>query len=594
MNILNNNEKTLELNENKRLKVSVIGSCVTRDGFNSKFNPDWRKYFSCDVSAHQNSIISLVSSPSDLSKIDISNLSAWEKNGITYESKKQFWIDLENYQPDIIVVDLFSEVRFPIIDLDGSYITDNCWRIGKSNGYNTLSNFNRISLSKDKENTELYLKLFSSALIQLREKLKFTCPNSKIFLNAPEAAYRYIEGNNLPYFNNSQVTEFNFFWGMVNQVFIDIFNPEVITIPSSMVVGDASHPWGKYFVHYHQSYYTHFLNSLLLRLGIKRRDRDIVYENNSFQINAYYNCKLNSRKWAKGSLSTNGRIISIDAGVYQAGYLLNAAMLNRANGYIQSGPFHLELVAEHHYNSALYGGFLVDHYGHFLLEGLSRLWGTSKIDVPILFQTPPGLNKITSLPKYMQEIFELLGVINKIILVDRPVSVETLFIPDATNTLDGFISKTFLQSVALNAYNNDFVKSDLIYLSRSKLENGVISEESYFEQKLEKNGFTIVYPETLSVKQQIEIISNCKVLMGFVGSAFHTMTLCGTIPEKVIYLQRMKDLNANFKEIDRRLGVNALYIDAVISDNGFQGVGHVDFEKIIMILQQEKLITQNT
>jgi len=280
----------------------------------------------------------------------------------------------------------------------------------------------------------------------------------------------------------------------------------------------------------------------------------------------------------------------MDAGVYQSGYLLSAAMLRRANGYIQSGAYHLELTAEHHFSSAIYGGFLVDHYGHFLLEGLARLWSLSKIEAPILFQTPPGLNKITSLPKYMQEIFGLLGVSEKVVLVDRPVSVETLYIPDAANVLDGYISKEFLRSVALNCTETTSLKTDLVYFSRSKLEAGVISDESRLEEVLKKNGYKIIHPEDFSVKEQIEIISSCKVLMGFVGSAFHTMVLCNSFPEKVVYLQRMKSLNSNFKEIDHHLGINSLYLDTVISDNGFNGVGHVDFEVIIKTLIQEGLV----
>lgn len=588
-NIFNENMTSLKLKDTKRFKVSIVGSCVTRDNFNSKFNPDWRKYFDCNASAQQNSIISLVSAPFDISSLDLSNLSDYEKREVHYENTRQFWIDLESYQPDFIIIDLFSDVRFSVIDCGETYITDNSWKIGKSNGYQSLSNFKRISLKKDTDN---YLKIFGAALVLFRKKLLKSCPDALIILNAPEAASRYIDGRDILYFDEEQVSEFNLLWGMINQAFIDVFKPIVITTSSSMALGDASHPWGTYFVHYQQDYYTQFLSSLLNRLGVKRRDRDIVYESTSLQINAFYNCKINSRKWDKGALRSNGRNVSIDAGVYQSGYLLNAAMLRRAHGYIQSGPYHLELTAEQHFSSAVYGGFLIDHYGHFLLEGLSRLWGLSKIDAPILFQSPPGLNKITSLPKYMQEIFGLLGVSDKVVLVDRPVSVETLYIPDTSTVLDGYISKEFLQSVALNCTETTSLKTDLVYFSRSKLEAGVISEESRLENILKKNGYKIIHPEDYSVKEQIEIISNCKVLIGFVGSAFHTMVLCNNHPEKVVYLQRMKDLNSNFKEIDRNLKINTLYIDAVISDNGFKGVGNVDFEMIIKKLSQEKLIDE--
>lgn len=584
---LHENTKNCISVDTKRLKVSIVGSCVTRDNFNSKFNPDWRKYFDCDVSAQQNSIISLVSAPFDLTTLDMDNLSEWERSEVHYESQRKFWIDLKDYQPDVIIIDLFTEVRFPVIDSGENYITDNSWRIGKSNGYKNLSNFNRISLKK---NTDDYLKLFGGALVLFRKKLLKICPSVQIFLNAPEAASRYIDGKDLRHFNKEQVSEFNYFWQIINQKFIELFNPTVISTSSAMVVGDASHPWGTYFVHYQQDYYTQFLSRLLNKLGFKRRDRDLVYESGPFQINAFYNCKVDSRKWAKGSLNSHGRTISIDAGVYQSGYLLSDVMLRRSNGFIQSGTYHLELTAERHFSAAIYCGFLVDHYGHFLLEGLARLWSLSKLDAPILFQTPSGLNKITSLPKYMKEIFELLGISERIILVDKPISVETLYVPDMANVLDGYISKEFFQSLSLNDVIPKGLKTDLIYLSRSKLGSGIVSDESLFEDELKKYGYKVIYPEELSVKEQIEVISNCKILMGFVGSAFHTLVLCSHFPEKIVYLQRMKELNSNFKEIDHLLGLNALYIDAVISDDGVKGVGNVDFDLLRTILKENNLL----
>jgi len=114
-----------------------------------------------------------------------------------------------------------------------------------------------ISLKKDTDN---YLKLFDAALVVFRKKLFSICPNTRIILNAPEAAHRYIDGKKISDFDKEQVSDFNFLWGLVNKKFIDIFNPTVITTSSSMVVGDASHPWGTYFVHYQQEYYTQFLS----------------------------------------------------------------------------------------------------------------------------------------------------------------------------------------------------------------------------------------------------------------------------------------------------------------------------------------------
>ena len=44
-----------------RESVAVAGSCLTRDNFNGRFNPEWRTYFEVVASANQSSIISLMS-----------------------------------------------------------------------------------------------------------------------------------------------------------------------------------------------------------------------------------------------------------------------------------------------------------------------------------------------------------------------------------------------------------------------------------------------------------------------------------------------------------------------------------------------------
>ncbi len=45
--------------------VAVMGSCVTRDNFNSTFNPGYKKWFQVVLSANQTSLISLMSPPID-------------------------------------------------------------------------------------------------------------------------------------------------------------------------------------------------------------------------------------------------------------------------------------------------------------------------------------------------------------------------------------------------------------------------------------------------------------------------------------------------------------------------------------------------
>lgn len=49
------------------IKIATIGSCITRDNFNTKINPNYKKFF--NVIAHQNqtTMLSLMSEKMSLS-----------------------------------------------------------------------------------------------------------------------------------------------------------------------------------------------------------------------------------------------------------------------------------------------------------------------------------------------------------------------------------------------------------------------------------------------------------------------------------------------------------------------------------------------
>lgn len=45
----------------KQVGVAILGSCISRDNFNSLFNPQYKSYFECILFQHQTSMISLMS-----------------------------------------------------------------------------------------------------------------------------------------------------------------------------------------------------------------------------------------------------------------------------------------------------------------------------------------------------------------------------------------------------------------------------------------------------------------------------------------------------------------------------------------------------
>ncbi|WP_242144837.1 MULTISPECIES: hypothetical protein [unclassified Bacillus cereus group] len=72
----------------KPVTISVLGPCVTRDNFNSKFNYDYKRYYNCISLQKQTSIISLMAEPTPFSADKLSNLNEWDTKEVKADFEK--------------------------------------------------------------------------------------------------------------------------------------------------------------------------------------------------------------------------------------------------------------------------------------------------------------------------------------------------------------------------------------------------------------------------------------------------------------------------------------------------------------------------
>ncbi|NGY75602.1 hypothetical protein F6Y02_02125 [Bacillus megaterium] len=73
-----------------------MGSCVTRDNFNNKFNPEYKKSYECVSLQNQSSIISLMADPLMFPQDKIDHLNDWDTWNVKTDFQKQFLEDLKN------------------------------------------------------------------------------------------------------------------------------------------------------------------------------------------------------------------------------------------------------------------------------------------------------------------------------------------------------------------------------------------------------------------------------------------------------------------------------------------------------------------
>ncbi|MEO3475669.1 glycosyltransferase 61 family protein [Roseomonas sp. CAU 1739] len=175
-----------------------------------------------------------------------------------------------------------------------------------------------------------------------------------------------------------------------------------------------------------------------------------------------------------------------------------------------------------------YGGVAMNHFGHFLLEALSRLWFLQRhpelpvvwhwIDLPVPHATWPG---------WIGQLLRLVGLGgHRHVILRQPALAEEIVVAES-----GFRTMQWLhpdQAAALSRLDGPAdAPGGRIWLSRAHLPPtfGRIEGEAAVEDLLTRRGWTVLRPEMLPVMQQAGLFAAADVVSGFAGSAFHAVLL---------------------------------------------------------------------
>lgn len=180
---------------------------------------------------------------------------------------------------------------------------------------------------------------------------------------------------------------------------------------------------------------------------------------------------------------------------------------------------------EHIDDSVIFGGFLIDHFGHFLLESLSRLWFV--LDNPDDVRPIAFISKGNSWPSWFDEFMQLLDIPqHRIIHVVRPTQFANVTVPE--ETIHSWRSckrelRYVYDKLARNAGEGPYSK---VYLTRSGVKDSFghnfgVYGESYFEHFYAERGYEVVSPETLSIREQIALVHGASEIVSTMGTLAH-------------------------------------------------------------------------
>ncbi len=180
-------------------------------------------------------------------------------------------------------------------------------------------------------------------------------------------------------------------------------------------------------------------------------------------------------------------------------------------------------------------GNVQPHFGHAILEGLSRLWPMYRsvplpADVKFLVYEP-------FLRDVQKELLSRAGVdLSRVVHVPKEgVTVERLWVADASIRSHRWVSDLqgdVWKAVSSTAFDGEPTR--LTYFSRSRIVERPLMNEAQVEAIFEKNGFDIVHPQELSFGEQLRLAAESRITAGPVGSQMYLAAFQKSNTSKIV------------------------------------------------------------
>lgn len=221
----------------------------------------------------------------------------------------------------------------------------------------------------------------------------------------------------------------------------------------------------------------------------------------------------------------------------------------------------------------IYGGQLNHHFGHFLCESLARLWVLGELREPVesILLMPRRRGSHRGLQAYHRALFDAFGLNIPIRVVEEPLTVEELILPE-----QGFgIGEDAVGTEKFRAYVREHFLPDVqpegperLYISREamRLTAGAILGESQISKHLCRQGYEQFHPEKHDIRTQVARYKAAKKIVSVEGSALHLFGFVGNPSQEVAVIARRSDhfaAEAMVKQLHSFCGISAKLVDVI-------------------------------
>lgn len=220
----------------------------------------------------------------------------------------------------------------------------------------------------------------------------------------------------------------------------------------------------------------------------------------------------------------------------------------------------------------LFAGFYWPHFGHFLMESLSRLWAFAPLRESvdgIVFLKPRDDTKEAAVGQVQQQVLRLLGIDAPVSFIQGPTGVERLLVPRHGCGLGAGAAgipefREFVQHRLRRLPRRE--GAPRIYISRAgfSLRRGGIFAEEVLEPFLHAAGYQSFCPERETLESQISTYLGARQIISTDNSALHLFGFVGDASQDVAIVLRREDGARDMQaQIAGFTGRAPLVIDAI-------------------------------
>lgn len=239
-------------------KIDIVGSCVSRDVFNSRFNGAYKEHVEIGETVYQTALPSIVEHAKLADIDDTDNPKSIFKKTLDEELSGDSIDRIVESHPDFIIMDFFADIHFGVTRKMGRYVTRNHMAFQTLDDADVFyDDYESSSPERMRFDDDVYRGIAVESLCAFRDKLRGKMPKVEFIVNSARFASTYTsdDGEIVQFDNYDRIQWKNSNWATLDEIAIDKLDAQQIHHDEYSLIAAPSHPWGLHPVHYVQKYY---------------------------------------------------------------------------------------------------------------------------------------------------------------------------------------------------------------------------------------------------------------------------------------------------------------------------------------------------